>query len=460
VLFEGREVVPVGELRDVHEAGALAHFFVEGDEGIYWAGTLRDGLFARPLLLLPTTIRDGMDWGVAGEEKAPEFRVVVGRREASEADPSGWTVRATYVNRFGGSGDLTLSLGESVGQLARLAVNAGGDCIVPHSPQAAPAASDRRRATLQALNGGTPFLENTLAERVSVVDDPHGSPGRLQLATRSWGLTWSLVAGYDIYSDSWCHLLEGDTLVPGDPKTRCPEAGGVIVTSERTEIVPSVGDRGKPYLACTHSIGYGGVTVTECFSGLPVIFARPDGVFEAGEVTIYDELFFGPYLPDGDPWKVDREVRTVHPFSTWRGGRGGRYAMVHQEGDGGLMLGMPGVGQREEIAHYSAAREQVGFAPGVLRSGLLSTWSGPEGRFAFQHTNWGRVERLELAEDGLRVHHLADVDLPEGHFVVGAFARDGKLAVLTQGGFVGLDAPVNYEVGEDVRAVDLGDVYA
>ncbi len=52
----------------------------------------------------------------------------------------------------------------------------------------------------------------------------------------------------------------------------------------------------------------------------------------------------------------------------------------------------------------------------------------------------GRIEEVETHADGIRLVPLGDVDVPDGHFMVGAVRVDNELYVYTQEGFIGLDS--------------------
>lgn len=68
----------------------------------------------------------------------------------------------------------------------------------------------------------------------------------------------------------------------------------------------------------------------------------------------------------------------------------------------------------------------------------------------------GRIEEVETHADGIRLVALGDVDLPDGHFMVGAVRVDDELYVYTQEGFIGLDSWYDrgFFVCDDCKGVD------
>jgi hypothetical protein len=445
VLYQGRELVPVDAMRPSHFDDLLANFFERKDDGIYWAGHELDGLFTDSLLAIPDTIRDQMAWTIEGVVGVHDFEGKVTRNPAPEGGIASWSVELSYRNDNGYRRRLGLLFTDHEEDQARL--QRDSDCLLLHAAPASPAATERTRVALRALHDGAPLLTDAQGESVSAVLDPRSADGRLQLASHVWRAYFaSGTLTSSFYPDISCFILEGETFVEADPRTHCPEAGGVVVTEHETAIVPSAGVRGEPYRACTSSIGWGGVTETECFSSLPAIHVLADGRFEGLEASALG-FRFGTYAPEEPLHKVRGEqILVENPWLRWPNGIADRFAQSRVESDGSLMLSFGARNQREQLYRFSAGREFTATEVGAAPIGHRSSYSGPEGRFIFHHTTWGRVSRMELAEEGPRLVELADLELPEDHFLVGVFVHEGKLGALTQGGFAG-DSPTGPIMG-------------
>ncbi len=74
------------------------------------------------------------------------------------------------------------------------------------------------------------------------------------------------------------------------------------------------------------------------------------------------------------------------------------------------------------------------------RIGHVNVFSRPGGRDILLSTFGGRIDEVVIAEDGIRLRPIGDVDVPPGEFMVGALKTGDELLITTQADYTGIDS--------------------
>jgi hypothetical protein len=409
-------------------------FHVNPEVGLLYDGTTRIGATNPPILLLPPALKDGMKWQILGTmgQALGTFTV-----EAKGAQP---TLFGTLpVWRVTQKNEVTMNAfwteyAEGRGAIAaddRQVVAA----VIPLEPRAA--LELRSRTALTALGDGKPVAEDFSASTLSLIQ-PESGAGTLRVGGMiAWYMNTSGVGSYVRSPAVLCAQLSGGAITNVELNS---------YTSGTTGSEAPCGDASASVIHEGQVISQGvdGLGKLEASLGAP--FVDADGMVRGiGAVTdsYYDKIWIRAQL-DMMTWNTDFAVRSRTSGSLdlpWR-----------QEGAvthilGGAVQTSDAIGfvahmgdrlfhARSDADGFSALRF-VATVPGARLSARLD---GTSRRHLFNGAD-GTVDELTITSDGATLTRVADLDLPEGHELVGALP-DGanQLLVFTvqgRGDFVG-----------------------
>jgi len=424
-------------------------FFRQTDTGLYYDGSLRIGELTPPILLVPKTVKDGMQWQQIGVEGK-----VLGTFDVKALGPQPTPFGIVKVWRVTQTNEVTKN--QFVNEYAEGygVVKADADTLVAAVvPKAArPTKQQPPRVQLTPIGDGTRIAESFGAETASLIV-PASGPGTLRIGGK---IAWYENLGADHWVEApavGCAKLEGTALSgfalesftmaqSTGSAAKCAEANGAAFDASGQLVQVAVTAAG----VAEHGVGG--------------IFLEEDGVMRG--IGVHE-----------DPWLLEHWGRTGLPMVL----PDGRIAYPDESSSGGeldiawLHVGtrgailsptvkatatVPFVFRRSDRLLWSRSSTD-GFASptlvGTVPGGLLSTRLDPSGRRHLLVTRDGIVDELRITDTGAELVRLAELELPEGHELFSALPVGDSLFVLTRADHV---APPALQQGQP----DMGDVFA
>jgi len=429
------------------------------DEGVLFHGTLRAGLFAAPVLLVPREVRLGMKWISRTDGNAPRFvfEVVDKKHQVTPyGEGTTWTIAVDdralldFVGPTKESVDFKVTFFEGAGPVDHLPfIDTLFDTKATMRPLDPPARAPVAYppVTLQRLLGGQPAIERQLVLRTSFIEDPAQAGDGFILT--GYGLSPSLNptdpnGGVGFGADFWgaCTIVRSTGL---SAPSACAEASGVYVGTDGTHAEVPVHVDGTVF---PHAIS--------CAPGddcpqLEMLGIYGDGaevkVFARG-ATVLDEFLFGPVdraktFDNIDTLRLERmrglfrNADLAAPAPLWMAEKSGDEVRMGVAVRGGRLFG---------------ATKPDGTTRGGQQllplNGPVSVTARPGGHLWLAVSPDGFVDRIHLADTGFALEPLARVDVPAGAWVVGATVHAGKLVVAMQEGYQGFDTQLDPVTGE------------
>jgi hypothetical protein len=443
-------------------------YYSESADGVLFHGNLTDGLWSRPLLVVPKTVRPGMTWTSDPGGKGPSgggrpFRCTASTLNVDVSTSFLQVPRVWQIDcRDGYLGAWAHAFVEGVGlaPLKRMDVRSGPDPDVP--PMPAP-------STLEPLNGGRPIVEKFFAHRVGALEVPGDGAGKRRIVAYGEVAIFLLQGvvnpdGSGFGTNAWvptkthaCLMLDGKAPVEStlDADTDCPDPLGAAVGGDGTlRFIP-------PGRYCLEN---GDACSNWNFFGI-----RGDA--DGAEVLVTSDQLYSARYYDGTeehPWyRVENAERSgLKLGNLGRLDAIGYWQLFGEKGAPGESLMVP-----DDLgAHWYAGSWDGRWhdAHPALAPAALAASVTPEARDVLDVTADGEISRLAIADGNVTLSLLAKVTPPSGHAVVGAVDVGGELLVFTQGDYRGWSPQVTAaRVGSDTPPeVDpqieplIGNVYA
>lgn len=507
VEFQGGSFLTIGHaawegfyLRSHPSEPAYWNFVRQDAEGAIWLhGKPRAGLFERPLLWLPGTVRVGMKW----ESSAGGVRVLAGEvisREVKET-PFGerpvWGVRLTdYRSRdwstANGYPDDALSMGrdffatfvEGRGPLTqspfRVAFSKGGapasdlEARLAFVPlEGTPPETGPPTLSLTPLNGGAPVhARRGLTKHASAYTDPDDpeslivtlivrddliGPSDFDQGGAVFGAdeNETLAACFRIGPSGEAvdlNVDHGDLCVPGSALTLATD-GEITGTRVQSNGTPKRcgGDAVGGFASCTLRGTYEGADGqlrALATSNSKVGQVRPHGYWIASPAPV-------PAGPDVS--RIEGWISHATPGSYSTLDDLGSYPLWIEEPTAGLLRTVKSAARLSSGTHdLTTGRSDT--LDAYPRTGSVNVHSYPGGRTITMVSLGGLVQRVVPLDDALGIETLGDIEAPPGEFVTAALMHDDGLLVFTQRGFAGVDAWYRDEGIDYAVQTDFGEV--
>jgi hypothetical protein len=450
VEVEGRRVFPVVPMGPPHAFAGYRdyRYFSMSQDGILFHGSLRYGLFTRPVLWIPATVRQGMEWESDPFGNSPAVDGGVGLKVRCKASSA--VANYTPYSTDQVVWEIACSDGWFIRETTRYAVGVGPLANNFVLPQDTPTALSPPLPAVQpqALNDGKPLIKDFFAESVSAIVNParDGTSARLVAKGTVAGFSQGGVEGSPVNAylpaqASVCGLFDGQGISrPPDMGENnfeqvCPPPAGTAVMPDGSlkYVLARREFYGGAYPGDPTPTTYGPyvpVGVERTPSGEARVFAgTADGLarIHVGEYTNRPAYELGGAKSLGDPFAGILFDQSSQPRHWW----------LKRDAAGGLALGIPH-GDGRVLSAYLEGDHFTRIEPALVPF-FVSVKVGADARDYLHVTPAGRVERIHLGAEGMRLEPLAQVTLPKGHWAVGALEHGGKLVVFSQGDYLGWD---------------------
>lgn len=459
--LDGRRVFEVG--RDGEPAaleGFERKYYSESDAGVLFHGTFNGGLFARPVLVVPKTVRSGMKWTAdpGGGNKPVQCSVEYGARQ----QPAELVQQLRYWNITcaGGPASWTAQLSEGVGPRA-------GKTMDLRSGPAYPM-KQRPTSQLTPLNAGKAILEKVFPHRVGSISLPsEGGKRRIVVDGEAVGFSTGGVVdvsnpGNNMAVTSFlpgktrvCLSFDGNTFNEDaslDNEQDCPDPLGA-----------AVGGDGK-----LRGIPPGNYCLENGDRCSSFSFYAIRGDADGAEVLVSSDVFNSARYHDGVDanrfYTIDEPIQRIgdkpgglglldlHPYWLLFGERGSK--------DESLVIP-----DRLGSHLYAGAWDGHWHSPHpALVPAALSVALSKQERDLLDVTPDGTISRVTVRAGVLELSFLAQVALPPKHSAFGAIDVGDHLLVFTHADYLGWSTQIvpgtdPPQIDPDIEP-DLGRIYA
>ena len=445
-------------------------WFSVADEGVLYHGNSHAGPKPRPLLWIPSTVRVGMRWNAWFDDNEPAIvGEVIGKieRDTLWGRCMVWHIRR--VDPRGNTDTSEVWYAEGRGMVNHdSAISFHGGVLPLSDTTDSPAP---QRLVLTPLNDGDPILEATQALHISALDDGVSQGLRVRVD--------GLIAVYSHVTWLWefvqrvsCLQLHdlGLDIMPGLENAglgtvACPDAcqvlfkndGTYLYEHEGSDLYESLKDdgnnvylEGEPYpfkgeVEALFEADQGtqqndGMTVHRAgrlnVDGQPRFFGALN--LETGKNGRHIAWGWGPPIASWEADSTRWDFRSGDAFLPMKYNFTRDYLGKHVVTSVALPMDVetsgfgiaPRFGPSLGFARFDGETIRDA-SPGLLLDGDLSSIITPEGRRYFAVGYGGRVQEIAPAATKLQWRHVADLDLPPGHALVGAFVHQNELVAFS-----------------------------